>query len=194
MEGVHDIQFLMRLSRRLRARNSESPDLQSLIERRRLVIVPMGGDLFGWAERLEALGCRQFHLYDRESEPETSLRRRLAEQVNARSGCQVVVTTKRSLENYLHAHAIAAVAGGTWDFGDDDCVASLLARSAYERVAPTTPWSELSRRARQRLLNRAKRCLNTQAVEHMTPELLAERDPLGELMSWLTQIAAMTAE
>ena len=194
MEGVHDVQFLVRLSRRLWDGNFESPDLQSLVERRRLVIIPMGGDLSGWAERLEALGCRQFHLYDRESEPETSLRRRLAEKVNARPSCHASMTTKRSLENYLHANAIAAAGGGTWVFDDDDCVASLLARSAYERAAPTTPWPDLSRRARQRLLNRAKRHLNTQAVEQMTPELLAERDPTGELMGWLTQIAAITAE
>ncbi len=145
----------------------------------------------GWAERLNALGCRQFHLYDRESEPETSQRRQLAERVNARENCQARVTTKRSLENYLHADAIAAAGGGALDFDDDDCIASMLARSWYERVPQWTAWPVLTRRAKQRLLNRTKRWLNTQAVEQMTLELLMKRDPAGELLGWLAQIAAM---
>jgi len=38
---------------------------------------------------------------------------------------------------------------------------------------------------------RAKRWLNRQAVEHMTLELLAERDPAGEVLQWFAVIARM---
>lgn len=151
----------------------------------------MGGELSGWAERLDALGCRQFHLYDRESEPETSQRRQLAEGVNVRENCQAMVTTKRSLENYLHADAIAAAGGGALDIDDDACVASVIAQSWYERVPQWTPWPALTRRAKRRMLNRAKRWLNTQAVEQMTLDFLTKRDPAGELMELLARIAAM---
>lgn len=192
--GIHDIQFLMRLSHRLGETNSASPDLTPLVQQGRLVMVPMGGGLSGWVERLDAFGCRQFHLFDRECEPETSQRRTLAEYVNSRPDCQAVVTTKRSLENCLHADAIAAVGGGALDFDDGDCVASVLARAWHERVPRETPWLTLSRRARRRMLNRAKHSLNVLAVEHMTPELLTERDPSGELVGWLNRITAMTAE
>jgi hypothetical protein len=49
----------------------------------------------------------------------------------------------------------------------------------------------LSRRARRRLRDKAKKWLNRDAVERMTPERLAERDPAGEVISWLRMIAEL---
>jgi len=45
--------------------------------------------------------------------------------------------------------------------------------------------------SRQRLLNLAKRVLNTQAVRHITAALLAERDPAGEVLGWFRRIGAL---
>ena len=47
------------------------------------------------------------------------------------------------------------------------------------------PWEELFRRTQTRRRNRVKRWLNTKAVDRMTPQRLAERDPKGEVRSWL---------
>ena len=48
-----------------------------------------------------------------------------------------------------------------------------------------------SSRARKRMAYRAKRWLNTDVVEHMTPELLSQRDPQGEVLSWLRTIGQL---
>ena len=41
------------------------------------------------------------------------------------------------------------------------------------------------------LIYRAKRWLNRQAVMQMTTDLLAQCDPAGEVLQWLTLIAEM---
>ncbi|MFZ1007344.1 MAG: hypothetical protein WAN65_10935 [Candidatus Sulfotelmatobacter sp.] len=75
--------------------------------------------------------------------------------------------------------------------GDDECVGSVLARHWYELIPQREPWSQLSRRAHRRLVYRAKRWLNRQAVEQMTISLLNEHDPDGEILQWLEVIAGM---
>ena len=52
----------------------------------------------------------------------------------------------------------------------------------------------LSRRARQRLRNRAKAWLNTAAADCMTPERLAESDPAGEIPQWLATIGRFAVD
>ncbi len=105
--------------------------------------------------------------------------------MNRRPGCRAVVTSKRTLENYLHPAAIREAGGVEIDFGDDDAVADLIARQAYVKEYPGVPWEELFRRTQTRRRNRVKRWLNTKAVDRMTPQRLAERDPKGEVRSWL---------
>ena len=39
--------------------------------------------------------------------------------------------------------------------------------------------------------NHAKRWLNSEAVSHMTPALLDEQDPQGDVRSWLKAIARL---
>ena len=154
--------------------------------------MPFGGGISAeWWNRFAPLGCPELHLYDREVEPQTSQREQLAKRVNARPRCQARVTAKRSLENYLHPKAIRDAGGCNLTFGDDDCVAQLLVRGRLKEIHPRVPWESLSPRTRQRLSYRAKRWLNTRAVEHMTPELLAERDPAGEILEWLSTVAAL---
>jgi hypothetical protein len=47
------------------------------------------------------------------------------------------------------------------------------------------------RRTIRRLIYRAKRWLNRQAVMQMTADLLAQRDPEGEVLRWLRLITEM---
>ena len=194
IEGPHDIEFLRRISRILSFHNSALPDLAEMESRRELVFIPFGGgDLWLWVDRLAPLGLPEFHLYDREASPETELRQNVASVVNSRPGCRAIVTGKRSLESYLHPSAIHEVCGIELDFGDDEHVADLIAERLYDREGEI-PWPELPRRAQVRRRNRVKKWLHTKAVDRMTVQRLAERDPQGEVVSWLRAISRMSNE
>jgi hypothetical protein len=192
VEGQRDIEFLARLSHRLAAELLHVPDLRELAAAGRVLFVPFGGgNPRAWADRLAPLGCHEFHLYDRELEPESTLRFCCRDRVNARPGCRAFVTSKRSLENYLHPQAILAAGGGEVSFGDEENVAALVAQSWYERKPQLSNWSELRPKTRVRWRECAKVWLNSVAVEHMTPAWLTERDPEGELLGWLSVISEM---
>jgi len=189
VEGTNDIEFLLRLSRRLSTTDASIPDLQALATAGLVVFVPMGGgNPAAWTDRFAPLGCPEFHLYDREVPPETELRQRAVTHVAARPQCRAFLTGKRALENYLHPLAIAAAGGGDITFGDADCVTTILARKWYE---PGRNWSEIPWRARSRFCQRAKRWLNTIAIEQMTADWLRQRDPANDLQGWFKAISQM---
>jgi len=193
VEGPHDIEFLKRASAILRGHNSRIPDLAALERQGRLVFIPFGGgDLWLRATRLAGLELHELHLYDREEQPETEIRQKAVDLINLRPSCRAVLTKKRSLENYLHSSAIREVCGIDLYFSDDDPVADLLAQRLYEREENRGPWSELPRPGKAKRRNRVKQRLNTRAVDRMTPERFAERDPDGEIVSWLVTIAQLT--
>jgi hypothetical protein len=189
LEGANDLEFVVRIASRLRSDLPSLPDLDRLKAAGRILLVPLGGgDAGSWPDRLRPLGCREFHLYDREQLPETNVRMAAVAQVNARPGCRAALTSKRSLENYLHPQAIAQAGGGVLAFNDDDAVSLLMARHSFELSQTCTPWDSLTCRAQRRLIARAKRWLNRVAVQRMNAGLLAERDPAGELIGWLRTI------
>lgn len=188
-EGVFDIACLTRLSQIVRTIEPDLPDLQELTHQGRSIFIPAGGgDLAAWTHRLAPLICPQFYLFDREQHPETTLRQSVVDQINARPYCRAVLTQKRSLENYLHPSAIAAACGVSIDITDETPVADAVAQARPEWQAV---WPTLSYRARQRQIYRVKRLLNTEAVRHMTAELLAERDPAGEVIGWFREIGRL---
>jgi hypothetical protein len=192
LEGTNDCEFLFRLSQRLHPDNAQITDLTRLHADGRILLVPTGGGNFDqWAVRFAALRCREFHLYDREIGPETLRRQEAIELVNSRPGCRGFLTSKRSLENYLDSQAISQAGGGQVTVTDDECVGTELARHWYELIPQARPWPGLLRRTRRRLIYRAKRWLNREAVMRMTTDLLAQRDSAGEVLQWLTLIAEM---
>lgn len=195
VEGPHDIEFLRRISVILHADDPGLADLAGMERQGELIFVPFGGgDLWLWVDRLAALGKPEFHLYDREEPPETEQRKRAAAMVNMRPGCQARVTSKRSLENYLHAAAIREASGIEMVVTDDCHVADLIARQSHLRQGGQTPWDELPRRTHTRRRNRVKKWLVAKAIDRMTPERLAERDPDDEIASWLRTIAALARQ
>jgi hypothetical protein len=191
LEGRHDIQFLRNISAIVHAQRPDLPDLAAFEQQDRLIFVPAGGgDFRPWTTRFAGLGLPEFHLYDRELEPESQRRERCAAIVNARPGCRAFVTGKRSLENYLHPQAILEARGLVLAYGDTRDVAQLAAKANFI-VQDGTDWQGLSRRARRRLSDRAKIWLNTTAVQRMTLARLLERDPEGEIVGWLTAIVQL---
>ena len=193
VEGTNDIRFLKRISAVLHTADSTLPHLARWEQRGELIFVPTGGDLLSWSDRLAPLKTSEFHLYDRELSPETELRRKVIEHVNVRPGCRAVLTKKRSVENYLHPQALLAAGGRELDIGDFDSVPERVARQRFAASEPDIAWECLSRRARKRCCYHVKRWLNTHVVERMTPELLAARDPHGEVVFWLESIRKLAA-
>ena len=93
VEGSNDAEFLVRLSRVLYEARASAINLADLVASRRIVIVPFGGGIAAdWWNRFAPLGCPEFHLYDREVEPQTSQRRELACRVNSRPFCCAVLS------------------------------------------------------------------------------------------------------
>lgn len=192
VEGLYDIRFLRRISATLRAAQPDLPDLATLEARQELIFVPIGGgDMAAWSGRLAGLGLPEFHLYDREAPPETQSRQRAADLVNRRAGCRAALTAKRNLENYLHPTAIRQAHDIELSFGDADDVAELAARECYSLRFSSVCWEHLPARLRRRLRCRAKFWLNTYAAAAITPDLLAHRDPDGEVAGWLRAIAEL---
>ncbi|MCB9953667.1 MAG: ATP-dependent endonuclease [Planctomycetaceae bacterium] len=195
VEGTNDIEFLRRLSAILHRADPSIPDLGQLELDHQLIFVPFGGGhVRAWSERLAPLNLPEFHLYDHELPPETEHRQAAADCVNQRANCQAVLTRKRSLENYLHPQAIETAGSCSISFDDFDCVAEITAKCLYQQGVINQPWELHSQRARSRMANRAKRWLNTIAVNAMTPELFRARDPDDELIGWLRLMAQMMAK
>ena len=195
VEGPNDIQFLRRISAILHADDPAIPDLAYMERRHELIFVPFGGgDLRLWTFRLAGLGSPEFHLYDRDMPPHTASRQEAVDIVSLRPKCRAVLTKKRHLENYLHPRAVCEASGIHADFSDEDYVADILARHNYDQRPDPISWRELPARTRKRRRDKVKRWLNTDAVERMTPALLAERDPDGEVRSWLAMIAELAGD
>jgi hypothetical protein len=187
LEGSNDVEFLRRISRMLRQYDSAIPDFTQLEVGGQLTVLTASTQQLPVASG--SLG-RQFHLYDRETPPVTDERRRLVELLNRRPNCCAVLTQKRAIENYLHPDAICEAGSVEIGFGDFDDVAEIAARASFQ-PDETHSWDSLSRRARRRLRDKAKKWLNREAVDCMTPERLAERDPDDEVIGWLHTIAEL---
>ena len=190
VEGTNDTAFLRRISGILHRDDPSLPDLADWESTGRAIFLPFGGgNVQAWTHRLAPLACAEFFLFDHELPPETETRLETAAIINRRHNCRAVVSQKRSLENYLHASAIAAASGLEFEFGDFDPLGEITAKHLYQLGISDTPWELLTRRARSRMTQRAKRWLNTQVAERMTTTWIDERDSHGEIRHWLQTIA-----
>jgi hypothetical protein len=190
VEGTHDVEFLRRISRILAESDSSLPDLGQWQRKGIVAFVPNSGAATPFPTGFSEDRPMEFHLLDRESEPTTTQRKILTSALNTRSNCHALLTSKRALENYLHPDAISQAGGAEVGFGDFDDVAEIVARDSFQSDESRS-WGSLSRRARKRLRDKAKKWLNREAVDCMTPARLAERDPDDEVIGWLRTIAEL---
>jgi hypothetical protein len=190
VEGSNDIEFLRRISCILHQSDSAICDLSRLESDERLVFVTGSSSPFASISIANCTNSRQFCLFDREVPPVSQERQRLVDLLNRRADCQAVLTAKRAMENYLHPAAVRDASGVELIFGDFDDVADVAAQLTIDQSKGGS-WESLSRRARRRLRDKAKKWLNRDAVDRMTPERLAERDPDGEVIGWLRTIAEL---
>jgi hypothetical protein len=189
VEGENDISFLKSISAMLR---HESPQLPNLSNDRRILFLPTGGgNLKDWVVRISSLHKLAFFLFDREQEPETSLRRQALETARVLPGCVAAITSKRAIENYLHPAAIQEACGIDLAFDDETKVSEALALQLMMKTGCGSSWHALPCKRQRRLHEKAKKILNLRAVQFMTPALLAQQDPAGEIIGWLQTIRQM---
>jgi hypothetical protein len=191
VEGIHDVEFLKRISRILSQADVSLPDLGRLETTGVIALVVNNGAAIAFPTGFAENGPAEFHLLDRETGPTAVQREAAIRAINARSNCRAALTSKRAIENYLHPDAIRAAGGVEIAFGDFDDVAETAAKATFNQNERGC-WESVSRRARRRLRDKAKKWLNRDAVDRMTPERLAERDPDGEVFGWLRAIAELT--
>ena len=191
VEGVHDISFLKAISGVLKAAGEKVPDLNALEENGAVIFIPCGGaSLVHWKSRLAGLNRPEFHLFDRDEEPPAvSSHQEAVDAINARVDCEALLTNKREMENYLHPTAIATARPGlALSFASFDDVPTLAAKAILEASDSTKAWSDLSDDKRKKKVSSAKRWLNREAAAAMSPRLLDESDPHGEVRGWLQEI------
>jgi hypothetical protein len=194
VEGANDLDFLAGLTAQLHRADSDIPSLAAWQAAGRLVMLPAGGGrAAAWPERFAPLGLCEFHLYDREQQPESDLRQQAVDRINGRFGCRAFLTRKRALENYLHPQAIRQAGGPEITFGDHDSVPQLLAERRHEPGPSGPAWSHLPARERKRQMARMKRWLSAVVMQYMTARLLNERDPRGEVRTWLAALTDLVA-
>jgi putative ATP-dependent endonuclease of OLD family len=193
VEGKWDIEFLKRISRIMHATDATIPDLGQAEAAGRLIFMPLGGSSMElWTTRIAGLDRPEMYLTDRDAAPPAQPKYQ-AHMVawNARPGCNARCTTKRELENYLHPTAIAAVAPGfPAAVADFDDVPLLMAQALHvaDPVAPA--WATVPDETKKQKASRAKRRLNTECADRMTPPLLAQSDPAGEIVTFLRDVGA----
>lgn len=154
-----------------------------------MIVLPLGDNgPKPWLEKLRPLGKAAFYLFDQEMPPESELRRLAVKKLDNDRDQRSFLTTKRSLECYLHPDAIEDVFGFQVTVGDDDPIPERVAQARLAAKCIDRDWAVLSYRTRKRQREQAKRRLNREVVSCMTPERLAERDPAGDVKSWLRTI------
>ncbi|WP_090141183.1 ATP-binding protein [Limnohabitans sp. DM1] len=191
VEGKHDISFLGHISNILSALE---PDIPNLIEAEKsgaLVFVPLGGSSLDlWRNRLENMNRPEFYLTDRDAQPpSTAAYQKYVDEWNGRENCTAWITSKLELENFLHLSLLQSeyqnYSGTGADFDD---VPALVAEAKHTASESLTPWNELSEKDRKNKVSRAKKDLNNNLVQKMTPALLTSSDANGEVRGWLRAI------
>lgn len=196
VEGPNDIEFLERISAMLKADKDDVVDFSS---DDRVALVPLGGgSLKQWVAKhyLKNLKLPEVHIYDRDDQTPPKYQPE-CDAVNARlDRSWAVITSKREMENYLHADAIAeGMEGISITFTDTCDVPLIVAKSVHEAHAGSKPWAtvEADHKELAEKTSKAKKRLNRDAAAKMTTARLAQQDTAGEIEGWLRRIHAMLA-
>jgi len=191
VEGNNDINFLMAMAKMLIDNGEDIPNLCELEEEGKIIFFPLGGsNLALWTSRLAGLNRPELYVFDRDTEPPAKSKyHKSVEEISARPECTVFETSKNEMENYLHPDAIKAVVSDVDIlFNDFDDVPLLVAQAVHEASESEKLWDQVSEKKRGEKMRKAKAWLNTKVVEAMTPAMLDERDPDGDVREWFAEI------
>ncbi len=178
VEGTNDIEFFERISAILKP---DMPDVVDFTRDSRVALVPLGGgSLKQWVAKhyLKNLSLPQVHIYDRDNDNPPKYQPE-CDAVNARTdGSWAVITTKREMENYLHADAITDGLKVSITFNDMCDVPLIVAKSVHELSTSQKPWADILVDSKELSdkINRAKKRLNRDATAQMTFVRLQQSD------------------
>ena len=155
-----------------------------------LIFIPLGGSsLELWVNRLQGFNRSEFYLTDRDNQPPQQPKYQAQLTAWTARGCTVWVTSKRELENYIHKSLIlAAQPSYTGTGADFEDVPLLLAEATHAAAPGAQPWTVLTPEKKKEKSSAAKKRLNNTIAQQMTPALLTQTDPTGEIRQWLRAI------
>ncbi|TNC12452.1 ATP-binding protein [Methylobacterium terricola] len=190
VEGPHDVTFLFNMSRLLQQGDRGCIDIEN--DPRVAFVVTGGGNLQHWVngQYLSRLKRVEVHIYDRDVENPAKYQASIDAVNNRNDGSIGLLTSKREMENYLHADAINASMGFAIEFTDVCDVPALVAKAQHEASNPSVLWAAITEKKQSQKISRAKKRLNEQAAAHMTLAHLDARDPAGEIKGWFSEISA----
>jgi hypothetical protein len=183
VEGPTDIEALKCLSRAL---HIEDPNLPDLSSDRRFAFLPSGGStLQHWVagRYLADLGRKEVHIYDSDV-PDYG---KAVAAVNARQdGSWATQTSKHEIENYLHPDAIKDALGVVVDVTDHlNANGHAVPKAVAMELHAANPVGDPKKDST------IKKLLASKAFPRMTADMLAERDPDGEVRGWMVRLSAM---
>ncbi|MDP2503727.1 ATP-binding protein [Vibrio splendidus] len=192
VEGPNDIEYLKRMSAILARSETDIADFAEAESLGKLVFIPMGGSTLElWTSRLEGLDLPEIHILDRDIAPPARAKYQdAADRVNAR-GQRSFITNSREMENYIHYEAIneAFDLSLETNYSDFDDVPTLVAMAVHEASESTRAWHEINDKKRGQKESKAKKKLNREAINCMTPARLTLVDPADEVRCWLREVS-----
>jgi len=197
VEGINDENFLKGISHALRAAGEDCLDLYELEVQGKIMFIPVGGsNLAHWTSRLANLNLPELYIFDRDNPPPEEPRyAKEAAEINARKDCRAFHGSKKEMENYIHPAAIRSVRP-TVDIEptDFDDVPLMAARAIHESSESEKAWNDLTEAQQEKKKSQAKKWLNAEAVLQMSPQLLDEADPDGDVRAWLEAIRQVVSD
>ena len=193
VEGRNDINFLEGISKVLRECGEiDIPDLTEAQRTGRLVFVPLGGSSLDlWVSRLQEFKRPEIYLMDRD-DPNQSKYQKVVDEISKLENCTSFVTNRMELENYIHPDVIKreyiGYLGSGSAFKD---VPELFARAVHEESESELKWQDVPDKKRGDKISKAKRRINRDFVEMMTPEQLSLIDTNNEVRTWLRAVGTV---
>lgn len=181
VEGPTDVKAIKALSHVLHLQDTSLPDLST--DDRVAFVVLGGGNLKHWVNNnyLKGFGRPEMHIYDADVASYVAV----INQVNKRGDGSIgFITNKHEIESYLHSDAIKAAFGVdvvVTDHPNEDGKATPKVFSEIYSVAQGYDGIMKD--------NNAKIRLSEKAFPLMTSDMIAERDPDGEVEGWFRTIA-----
>ncbi|WP_336936556.1 ATP-binding protein [Acinetobacter beijerinckii] len=183
VEGPTDVKALKALSLALHRKDASLPNLYT--DQSFAFVVTGGSTLKYWIDQqyLSGLGRKEFHLYDSDV---TSYAAEVI-KVNTRGdGSKGFITKKYEIESYLHSEAIKQA------FDVDIEVLDQL--NEQKKATPKLFAEAYSIKKNFDAVmgdSKAKILLADKAFPFMTADLIAQRDPEGEVEGWFRQMVGM---
>jgi hypothetical protein len=187
MESQEDFRLFFRLAKILHRTDRNLLDLQKHAKAGEVLCIPYGLHPRGFIELFLNFDMPQPYLFSRGSGPMPEEQRELIRRIRQDVDSSAVVMKKRALTNYLHPDAIYEEFRVPVSVKDDSDVPAEVAQHMTKRLK-FPAWDQLDPQLRTDLAGAMAIELSIKASRRMTAERLAQRDPDGEVASWLRTI------